>query len=234
MINGGANHWQILGGNAQSGSLATDYDGTRPNVSGYNPMHKQGAIILGIGGDNSKGSAGTFYEGVMTSGFPTTTTENSVQASIVAAGYTTSTTSGGGASGRIVAGDNSSVCVDDNNGSTANGNKVQMWTCDGYAPAQNWTLNSNGSISINGTSSCIDITGANYNNGTPIQLYSCWGGANQQWQAAERGTRQPGLRQMPRRPQLEYSKRDTARPVDLQRRLQSAMDRSLAAPQRSS
>ena len=74
-----------------------------------------------------------------------------------------------------------SVCVDNNNGSTANGNKVQMWACDGYAPAQNWTLNSNGSISINGTSSCIDITGANYNNGTPVQLYSCWGGANQQW-----------------------------------------------------
>src|SRR6202044_1736156 len=69
MINGGANHWQILGANAQSGGLSTFYDGTRPNVSGYNPMHKQGAIILGIGGDNSKGSAGTFYEGVMTTGY---------------------------------------------------------------------------------------------------------------------------------------------------------------------
>ena len=33
---------------------------------GYNPMKKQGAIILGIGGDNSDGAAGTFYEGVMT------------------------------------------------------------------------------------------------------------------------------------------------------------------------
>jgi hypothetical protein len=56
-------------------------------VSGYNPMHKEGAIILGIGGDNSNSSAGTFYEGVMTSGYPTDATENAVQANIVAAGY---------------------------------------------------------------------------------------------------------------------------------------------------
>jgi non-reducing end alpha-L-arabinofuranosidase len=89
MIEGEANQWAILGGNAQSGGLATDYSGVRPNVSGYNPMHKEGAIILGIGGDNSKGSAGTFYEGVMTSGYPSAATENSVQANIVAAGYST-------------------------------------------------------------------------------------------------------------------------------------------------
>ena len=84
------NQWAIRGGNAQSGGLSTFYSGARPNVSGYNPMHKEGAIILGIGGDNSKGSAGTFYEGVMTSGYPSDATENSVQANIVAAGYGTS------------------------------------------------------------------------------------------------------------------------------------------------
>jgi hypothetical protein len=67
MVEGESNHWAILGGNAQSGTLSTDYSSVRP--AGYNPMHKQGAIILGIGGDNSDGSAGTFYEGVMTSGY---------------------------------------------------------------------------------------------------------------------------------------------------------------------
>ncbi|GAA1689932.1 hypothetical protein GCM10009765_44090 [Fodinicola feengrottensis] len=36
---------------------------------------------------NGKSSAGTFYEGVMTSGYPSTTTENSVQANIVAVAY---------------------------------------------------------------------------------------------------------------------------------------------------
>jgi hypothetical protein len=66
-------------------------------------MKKQGAIILGIGGDNSKGAAGTFYEGVMTTGFPTAATEAAVQANIVAAGYGTGT-GGGGATGTIVSG----------------------------------------------------------------------------------------------------------------------------------
>jgi hypothetical protein len=87
IVKGGPNLWSIRGGNAQSGGLSTFYSGVRPNVSGYNPMHKEGAIILGIGGDNSKSSAGTFYEGVMTSGYPSDATENSVQANIVAAGY---------------------------------------------------------------------------------------------------------------------------------------------------
>ncbi|WP_371784612.1 alpha-L-arabinofuranosidase B [Streptosporangium subroseum] len=94
IVKGEPNHWAIRGGNAQSGSLSTFYNGVRPNVAGYNPMKKEGAIILGIGGDNSISATGTFYEGVMTSGYPSDATENAVQANIVAAGY--STASGGG------------------------------------------------------------------------------------------------------------------------------------------
>ncbi|KAF7590614.1 hypothetical protein BBP40_002609 [Aspergillus hancockii] len=95
VVKGGANKWAIRGANAASGSLSTYYSGARPSVSGYNPMSKEGAIILGIGGDNSNGAQGTFYEGVMTSGYPSDATENSVQANIVAAKYaTTSLTSG--------------------------------------------------------------------------------------------------------------------------------------------
>jgi len=179
MIEGESNQWAILGGNAQSGSLATDYSGVRP--SGYNPMHKEGAIILGIGGDNSKGSAGTFYEGVMTSGYPSSSTEASVQANIVAAGYATFS-GGSGATGTIVSGLSSSKCVDDNNGSGTNGTKVQIWNCDGNTSAQNWTVNSNGTLTIAG--GCMDITGAKYTNGTLIELWTCNGGANQQWTAS--------------------------------------------------
>jgi hypothetical protein len=85
MVKGGPNLWAIKAGNAQSGGLTTMYSGRRPN--GYNPMHKEGAIILGIGGDNSKGSAGSFFEGVMTSGYPTDAADHAVQANIVSAGY---------------------------------------------------------------------------------------------------------------------------------------------------
>lgn len=87
IVKGEADNWAIRGGDATSGSLSTYYSGVRP--AGYNPMYKEGAIILGIGGDNSNGARGTFYEGVMTSGYPSNATEDSVQADIVAAKYGT-------------------------------------------------------------------------------------------------------------------------------------------------
>jgi hypothetical protein len=96
ILKGEPNHWSLRGGNAQSGGLSTFYNGVRPNVSGYNPMKKEGAIILGIGGDNSISAQGTFYEGAMTTGYPSDATENAVQASIVAAGYANATGSGSG------------------------------------------------------------------------------------------------------------------------------------------
>jgi len=78
-------HWAIKGGDAQKGPLKVYWDGAR--AKGYAPMKKQGAIILGIGGDNSDGAIGTFYEGVMTSGYSSDATDAAVQANIVAAGY---------------------------------------------------------------------------------------------------------------------------------------------------
>jgi hypothetical protein len=95
VVKGAPNLWAIKGANAASGALSTYYNGARPSATGYNPMSKEGAIILGIGGDNSISAQGTFYEGVMTSGYPTDATENAVQANIVAAKYaTTSLVSG--------------------------------------------------------------------------------------------------------------------------------------------
>ncbi|KAK6500075.1 hypothetical protein TWF481_010433 [Arthrobotrys musiformis] len=94
IVKGTANLWAIKGADSTSGPLSTFYSGKRPNASGYSPMSKEGAIILGIGGDNSNGAAGTFYEGVMTSGYPTDAIENLVQANIVASRYSTSGSGG--------------------------------------------------------------------------------------------------------------------------------------------
>ncbi|CRG89617.1 hypothetical protein PISL3812_06656 [Talaromyces islandicus] len=86
VVKGEANQWAIRGGDAAADkALSTYYSGVRPD--GYNPMIKEGAIILGIGGDNSNGAQGTFYEGVMTSGYPSDETEDAVQADILAAKY---------------------------------------------------------------------------------------------------------------------------------------------------
>ncbi|MBR6857086.1 MAG: hypothetical protein IKM90_06565, partial [Bacteroidaceae bacterium] len=72
---GEPHHWRSMGGNAQGGSLQIMYDGGRIQNprSSYDPMRKQGAILLGNSGDNSNGSSGTFYEGAMTAPgtFPT-------------------------------------------------------------------------------------------------------------------------------------------------------------------
>src|SRR5689334_18478563 len=83
---GEPHHWASLGGDAQMGSLATMFDGPRVDSS-YDPMQKQGAIVLGNGGDNSNGAQGTFYEGVLTAGYPTDATDQKVQDNIVAAKY---------------------------------------------------------------------------------------------------------------------------------------------------
>jgi hypothetical protein len=174
--NNGTTTYAIKGGNADSGGLTTWYNGALPNLGGYAPMHQEGAIILGTGGDNSNSSAGSFFEGVMTAGYPSDATDNAVQANIVSVGYSAAAA---GATGPIVAGDNSSDCVDNNNASATPGNKVQMWTCDGNTAAQNWTAASNGTLQIDG--GCMDITGANYSNGTHIEWWTCNGGANQQW-----------------------------------------------------
>ena len=85
MVKGRSGGFGLKGGNAQSGTLTTIYDGARP--SGYDPMKKQGAIILGIGGDNSNSAQGNFFEGVMTVGNAPDATDDAVQANIVAAGY---------------------------------------------------------------------------------------------------------------------------------------------------
>ncbi|KAH4798425.1 alpha-L-arabinofuranosidase [Parastagonospora nodorum] len=89
IVKGSPNKWAIRGGNAASGALSTYYNGVRPNAKGYNPMSLEGSIILGIGGDNSISGQGTFYEGCMTSGFPSDATENAVQNNIVAMKYAT-------------------------------------------------------------------------------------------------------------------------------------------------
>ena len=88
MAKGEPHHWTSMGGDAQQGALSVMFNGPRVNSS-YDPMRKQGAILLGNGGDNSNSSQGTFYEGAMTAAgtFPTDATDQLVQANIVAAGY---------------------------------------------------------------------------------------------------------------------------------------------------
>lgn len=80
------NRFALKAGDAQTGTLMTTWDGKRPN--GYSPMKKQGAIVLGTGGDGSFLGTGIFFEGAITIGCPDDkAVDDAIQASIVAAGY---------------------------------------------------------------------------------------------------------------------------------------------------
>lgn len=96
MLKGRTDGFQLKGGDATSGLFATMYDGPRPALSkskspkpGYQPMRKEGAIILATGGDQSNTAQGNFYEGFMARGATSDETDNAVQANIVAVGYKT-------------------------------------------------------------------------------------------------------------------------------------------------
>jgi non-reducing end alpha-L-arabinofuranosidase len=91
MADGEPHHWRSMGGDAQHGDLQVMFDGPRVinDRKSYDPMRKQGGILLGNGGDNSNGSQGTFYEGAMTAPgtFPTKETNKKIQDNVVAARY---------------------------------------------------------------------------------------------------------------------------------------------------
>jgi non-reducing end alpha-L-arabinofuranosidase len=181
IVKGEPNHWSTRGGNAQSGGLSTFYNGPRPNVAGYNPMHKEGAIILGIGGDNSVGAAGTFYEGAMTSGYPSDATENAVQANITAARYTTAPA----AQSFSLVSAQSGRCLDDPNGTTANGTQMQLFDCNGL-PAQRLTATASRQLTLLGK--CLDASGRGTTNGTAVIIWDCNGQTNQQWNINANGS----------------------------------------------
>jgi glucosylceramidase len=90
----------------------------------------------------------------------------------------------GGSTGPITSHEGSNLCLDDRSASTANGNPIQIYTCNGTS-AQNWTVNANGTLTVLGK--CLDVTGAGTANGTLVDLYDCNGTGAQQWQAQSNG-----------------------------------------------
>jgi hypothetical protein len=178
MVKNNSTSYAIKDADANSGGLKTSYNGPLPTTSGYTPLHLEGGIILGIGGDNSNGSAGTFYEGVMTSGMPSDATENAVQANIVAASYGVAA---GGTSGAL-RGVGSGRCLDDPNSTTTQGTQQQIFDCNGQAN-QRWTRTSSNqlTLTVGGQTLCLDASGRGTTNGTPVIIWACNGANNQQW-----------------------------------------------------
>ena len=174
--NNGQTTFALKGGNSQTGGLTTWYNGPLP-AGGYTPMHQEGSIVLGTGGDGSNASIGSFFEGVMTSGYSTDAADNAVQTNIVAAGYSGS--SGVGGIGGTITGPGSK-CVDvigDDTG--GDGSPVDLWDCQSNAADQHWTHNADDSLSTLGR--CLDINGDGTAAGTQVELWDCNGVGGQVW-----------------------------------------------------
>ena len=79
----------------------------------------------------------------------------------------------------------SSKCLDISNGGTADGTKVQLWTCNGTA-SQQWTISGDGTLRALGK--CLDVKTSGTANGTVTQLWTCNGTGAQVWSPGSNGS----------------------------------------------
>ncbi|MEV5357087.1 PQQ-dependent sugar dehydrogenase [Streptomyces sp. NPDC052693] len=93
------------------------------------------------------------------------------------------TTSGSDRSGEVKG--VNGKCLDIDNAQTADGTKVQLWTCNA-STAQQWTLPGDGTLRALGK--CLDISGGATADGTRIQLWTCNGTGAQKWTPQADGT----------------------------------------------
>jgi hypothetical protein len=67
------------------------------------------------------------------------------------------------------------------NGGTANGTNVQLWTCYEGNARQQWYFNGSQIKFNDNKNKCLDLLGGNTGNGSNIALWDCNGAVNQQW-----------------------------------------------------
>ena len=80
-------------------------------------------------------------------------------------------------------------CLDVAGAGTADGTKVQLYTCNG-TNAQQWTVTAGGPVKALGK--CLDVAGGGTANGTKAQLWTCNGSGAQVWSAnADQTLRNP-------------------------------------------
>jgi hypothetical protein len=71
------------------------------------------------------------------------------------------------------------LCLDINGGGTADGTKVDLYTCNGTG-AQVWIPESNKELYNPQSNKCLDDTSFG-GSGTQLQIWDCADSANQQW-----------------------------------------------------
>jgi hypothetical protein len=75
-------------------------------------------------------------------------------------------------------------CVDVSGASSADGTKIQLWSCHGGSNQQ-WTVDAN---TVRALNKCMGIAGGSTANGAPVQLSTCNGTGGQNWTPATNGS----------------------------------------------
>ena len=85
----------------------------------------------------------------------------------------------------------SGKCLDITGSSSANGAKIQQWSC-GAGTNQRFQLKDMGSgqyqLIASNSGKCLDVVNVSKSNGAAIQQWNCGGGTNQLWQLVSKGT----------------------------------------------
>ncbi|MCM9080066.1 ricin-type beta-trefoil lectin domain protein [Streptomyces spororaveus] len=113
-------------------------------------------------------------------GLPSSHFEGKISNVAVYPHSTVPTTAGAGT--KLVSALSSAKCADNNGGSNADGNRIQIWDCSGTDEdtAQRFEVTANGELRVGGK--CVNVSGGGTANGTPVLLGTCATGAyNQQW-----------------------------------------------------
>jgi 3D (Asp-Asp-Asp) domain-containing protein len=79
----------------------------------------------------------------------------------------------------------SGYCLDNYLGSSKSGNKVDIYTCNDGVPAQQWTIEADGTIQIQGL--CLNNNESGTTSGSLINVYTCNDTGAQQWRALTNG-----------------------------------------------
>jgi hypothetical protein len=192
MNNNGRTDYTIADANAQSGGVHVEYSGPLPDIGGYTPMNTEGSILLGTGGDDSNGSDGSFFEGVVTAGYPSAAVDSAVQANIVAAGYQAVTPAFPAAgTDYTITNVNSATEVQPDGCGTANGTGIELSSASGTT-CQRWTFTSagNGHYTITNVASgtVLDSVDCGEFDGTLTDLWSSLGNACQEWDVTAVGS----------------------------------------------
>lgn len=190
---------------AESGSLSTNGAVSLSSLTpefgegNYAPMSQQGAVLLGIGGDNSIRAAGEFYEGVITQGAPSSTIWAEILSNAQGSGYESTPVP-------VVDGDTytftneASGMLLGNEGSTTSTDPVVEEESTDDAVNVEWTVHAQGNgwftlTNVQDSDLCLDSPWGNAqpdfnwppseNGGTDLWQHTCNGAQPQNWRFIE-------------------------------------------------